>query len=83
MQSISDAELFKVSEEFVNGLKVLNDSQDWKVKEEKPILVCEKEFQDRIIAKANMILNLPFEQVFSFFSDPNFMKILSDQVAKL
>lgn len=61
MQGISDAELLKVSEEFVNGLKALNESKDWKVKDEKPMLICEKEFQDRVIVKASQIINLPFE----------------------
>ena len=60
MQGPNDAELQKVSEEFLNKMQALETSKDWKVKEEKPLIIYSMEVENRVIIKAANTINLPF-----------------------
>ena len=47
------------------------------------MLVHEMSLEDRIVAKGQLVLNLPFEVVLDFLADPAFIKHLSKDVLQL
>ena len=82
MQAINDGELLNISNQFYSAMKGLENHKDWKLKEEKPVTFYQMELNGRLCIKAWIDLNIPYEKVVKFFSDPQLFKQLNDNFKK-
>jgi hypothetical protein len=80
MQGVNEGELLKTKQGFLEGVKNLEGSSQWKLRDEKPVPVYEMEIESRLLIKASNTINVPFEKVVAFYSDPEVMSRLADNI---
>jgi hypothetical protein len=77
----SDAELQAISKKFLEDLTELEKSNKWEKSDDKPCLIFTMDRDDRVANRIEIVINLPFDTVFNFFSEPLSFKKVSEQVA--
>ena len=78
----SDQDLSAISKRFLEDLKYLQGAKIWEDVDDKPVKIQKTIREDRVVAKSEVTINIPFDAVAKFFQDPTFMKKLTDKVAK-
>ena len=73
-----EQEIRKVSDDFVNNLKRLESDTKWVLKSSGKLTIHEIDIDGRIVAKANLNMDLPFEKVLNFFSNPTFSRKMNN-----
>ena len=81
MQGADDAKLLQTSNEFIATMKEFQTSNKWQL-DEKPVLVHKMEIDDRVVIRAETKIGLPIETIGQFFSNPLWMKIMTEDLKK-
>ena len=68
----------ETSDLFLSYMKGLEMSSQWTPKSNGKLKTFQMEIQGRIVVKGTTVLNLPFETVFDFFSDPAYSRHLTN-----
>jgi len=58
----------------------LESSKKWEKNGDKPVLNHKMIIDERTVTKAEVLINIPYEKLLAFFSDPLYMKKIVEQV---
>jgi len=61
-------------------MKILESSKKWEKNGDKPVLNHKMIIDERTVTKAEVLINIPYEKLLAFFSDPLYMKKIVEQV---
>ena len=68
----------ETSDLFMSYMKALEVNSEWDLKSNGKLKTYQMEVQGRIVVKGTTVLNLPFQTVYEFFSDPAYSRHLTN-----
>lgn len=63
----NDQDLLSISKSFLEDLKYLESAKIWEDVDDKPVKIQKTIRGDRVVAKSEIIINIPFDVVAKFF----------------